>query len=161
MPDFWQSKTLKNVILGLAALLLVLVFFKLGLLIGARQADFSCRWGDNYRDNFAGPHPAPAPDFSGRPFMAASGIFGQIIARNGEALIVRDRDDMEKMIVAGGQVAIKRWRDAVAWSDLQTGEYVVVIGEPNQRGQIVASFIRVAPVPPVPPAAPVFLKRRF
>jgi hypothetical protein len=44
---------------------------------------------------------------------------------------------------------IERLRETVKISDLKVDDFVVVIGEPNDSGQIEAKFIRLLPPAPL------------
>ena len=46
-------------------------------------------------------------------------------------------------------------RKNIKLSDLKIGESVVVIGDPNNKGQIQAELIRVVPTPPSSKGAPL------
>ena len=65
----FKSKAFKIILGCFAGLVLVLVGIKLGLEVGYRKADFSHRWGENYRQNFAGPRNGFFKDLSDRDFL--------------------------------------------------------------------------------------------
>jgi hypothetical protein len=60
-------------------------------------------------------------------------------------------------VVIKEDTAIMRFRETIKPSDLKVDDSIVVIGEPNDAGQIEAKFIRVMPSPtgdlfePLPP----------
>jgi len=151
MKDFVASKTLRGFILGILVVLIFLLVFKAGTIVGFRKADFSCRWSDNYHKNFAGPEGGFMNGLNDREFMDANGVMGQIIKIDNDTLIIKGRDNMEKVVLIGDKTDIRRFRDAVKSSDLKVDEYVVIIGEPNNDGQIEAKFIRLMPPPPDKP----------
>ncbi|MCX6786000.1 MAG: hypothetical protein NTZ18_04080 [Candidatus Komeilibacteria bacterium] len=143
-----QAKLLIGAIFGIAGVLLLLVVFKVGLMVGVRKADFSCRWSDNYQNNFGGPRAGFLKGFGDRDFLEASGTFGQIIKLDGQNLVIKGQNDAEKIIVIDNETVIKRLNETVKFGDLKVDDYIVVIGEPNQGGQIEAKLIRVMPQPP-------------
>ena len=145
---FVQSKFFKGIILGVAGLLILLVGFKLGTMVGIRKAEFSGRWGDNYHRNFGGPKGGFMNGFGDRDFIEASGSFGQIIKINGNSLTVKGAKDVEKIILVADATVINRLREKIRVSDLKVNENIVTIGEPNTDGQIEAKLIRVLPPPP-------------
>lgn len=147
---FFQSKVFSGFIGGVAGLLLILVVFKAGEVVGSRKADFSCRWGGNYHRNFGGPEGGFFMGFDDRNFIDANGTFGQIIKIDGLNYVIKGRDDMEKVILINDGTIIKRLRDTIKTSDLKVDDYIVVIGEPNDVGQIEAKFVRLMPPPPAP-----------
>lgn len=146
----FQSKIFQGVVLGIAGLAIVLFIFRAGMAVGIRKADFSCRWSDNYHENFGGPQGGFWGGFNDKDFIESNGTVGQIIKINGETLVVRGRGDVEKIIVINNETAIKRLRDTIKVSDLKINENIVTIGEPNDAGQIEAKLIRVMPSPPMP-----------
>lgn len=61
------------------------------------------------------------------------------------ALIIKDRDGTEKIILVTDKTEIRKFRETVKLSDLKIDDYVVVIGEPNDAGQVEAKLIRIMP----------------
>jgi len=148
MKEWWKSKIFSGVIFGLLALLAVLLVFKAGLTVGSRQADFACRWADNYHKNFAGPvggFGRFVSDDSGE--MDPGSCLGHIIKIDRNQLIVDSRENLEKVIVINPRTDIRRFRDSITSDDLKINDYIVAIGEPNNSGQISARFIRLLPPP--------------
>lgn len=150
--NFLKSKLFKGIILGITILVVLLIFglsiFKLGMLVGFKKARFSYKWGENYHRNFAGPRGGFFSDSFGKDFIEAYGTFGQIIKIDGSILVVKGRDNVEKIVLVKDSTAIRRLRETIKPSDLKVDDYIMVIGEPNDRGQIEAKFIRVIPSPP-------------
>jgi hypothetical protein len=150
---FFQVKIFKWAIFSIAAFLIILLVFKVGMFVGVRKADFSCRWSDNYHRNFGGPRGGFLGGADDRDFIDAGGIFGQIIkidSASSTQFIIKGRDDIEKVVLVDKDTIIKRLKDAIKFSDLRVDDYIVAIGEPNQNGQIAAKLIRVMPPPPAP-----------
>jgi hypothetical protein len=155
LDKIFQSKLFRGIILGLLALLVVLLILKIGMFIGIKKADFSHRWSDNYHQNFGGPRNGFMEGIRDQDFMEANGIFGQIIKINLSTdqkqlttIVVKGRDNVEKIIAVNDKTIIKRFMGDVKINDLKVDEYIVVIGDPNESGQIVAKLIRVMPQQP-------------
>lgn len=149
---FFQSKLFRGVLVGIAVLIILLLVLGVGMFVGFKKATFSFRWGENYHWNFAGPRGGFLGDFLGRDFMGkdfvgAHGVFGQIMEIDGRELIVRGRDNVEKLVLVKDDIVIQRFREAMKLNELKVDDYIVVIGEPNDSGQIEAKFIRVMPLP--------------
>jgi len=144
----FQSKWFKAAVFGVAALIIILLVFKAGTLVGFRKAGFSYKWGENYHQNFAGPRGGFFRGFSGRDFIASHGVFGQIIKIDGSTLIIKGQENVEKIVIVKEDTAIRRLGETVKLSDLKVNDYIVVIGSPNDAGQIEAKFIRIMPPPP-------------
>jgi hypothetical protein len=149
IAKIFQSKIFLGIIIGMAIFLAVLLIFKAGMMVGSRKAEFSGNWSDNYHLNFAGPKQGFLNGFQDKDFMEANGVFGQIIKIEGSSIVVRGKDDVEKaVIIEEGTTTIKKLKDTLKVSDLKTNDLIVIIGEPNDAGQIQARLIRV--MPPVP-----------
>jgi len=144
---FFQSKLFLGIILGIGALVILLFGFKVGEIVGAKKADFSCRWSDNYQRNFGGPRGGFPGGFGDQDFIEANGTFGQVIKIDGATLVVGGRNDIEKVILVKDVTAIKRLQETIKLSDLKVDDFVVVIGQANGSGQIEAKLIRVMPTP--------------
>jgi len=157
-----KSKLFKIIILSIAGLIILFFVFKLGVFVGMKKADFSFRWADEYHRNFAGPRDGFFRDFmrTDREFTNGNGVFGQIIkidtsAESGQHsnLTVKDKDNIEKIVLVDDKTSIIYQRNNMKLSDLKIGDSIVVIGEPNKNGQIQAGFIRV--MPPIPNNLPL------
>jgi len=141
---------LKWVIIGLTGFVIVFLIFGLGIFIGEKKAGFSYRWAEQYHKNFAGPQGGFFDEwqkFPGRDFIGAHGVFGQIIKIDGSTVIIKGSDNMEKILLIEDDTIIERFREAIKINDLKVDDYIVVIGEPNDAGQIEAKFIRLLPNP--------------
>ncbi|MFZ5391482.1 MAG: hypothetical protein ACOZAJ_04390 [Patescibacteria group bacterium] len=149
---FFSAKVFKTVSYAVACLVLLLAVFTLGTYVGYRKANFSYKWGDNYHRNFAGPRggfmmdkPFPKPPFGPEEFMEGSGVFGQVIKVDSNQLVIRGRGDLEKIVVLDSDTVIKKFQQTISLSDIQIDDQVVIIGQPNNQGQIQAKLIRVMP----------------
>ncbi len=143
---FFQSKLFKIILLGIGGLAALLLAFKAGEFVGYKKANFSCRWGENYHKNFGGPRNGILGDFSDQDdFMGAHGTSGQIIKIDPAAIVIKSQNSVEKIIAVKNGTVIKRFMDTIKLSDLKTDDYIVVIGDPNDAGQIEAKFIRLMP----------------
>ncbi len=146
-----KSKKVTVLIVVLFAFAVLVGTFNVGVMVGYRKAGFSYAWSENYHRNFGGPRGGFIKDFSqemsGGDFISGHGTFGQIIDLHDQQLVVRGKDNIEQVITVTSDTDIQRFRDSVLISDLVVGEPIVVIGEPNDQGQIEAKFIRVMPTP--------------
>jgi hypothetical protein len=147
-----ESKTFKFILLIIGELIILLIVFRLGMMVGLEKAKFSYKWGENYHNNFAGPREGFMADmkgggFEGRDFMNSHGTFSKIIKIDGSNIIVKGNDNLEKIILVKDDTSIVRLRDNIKLSDLKVNDYIVVIGDSNSSGQIEAGLIRVMPDP--------------
>lgn len=154
ISNFFQSRTFKIVIWGIVIFIVFLFVFRIGMMVGFNKARFSYQWGENYHLNFAGPRKGffrdLGGDFGNKDFIEAHGVFGQIIKIDGSILIIRSRDNVEKNILVKKETIINRLMEKINLADLKINDEIVVIGEPNESGQIEANLIRILPnLPPM------------
>jgi hypothetical protein len=148
LNKIFQSKQSKIILIGLTGVIILLLVFEIGMMVGFEKADFSYRWGDNYHKNFAGPQGGfLLRDFNGREFIDSHGVFGQIIKIDNSTIVTRGPDQMEKIILVNNKTIINRLRDKIKITDLKLDDFIVVIGIPNNMGQIEARLIRLVPAP--------------
>jgi hypothetical protein len=157
LSKIFQSKAFKIIIRIFAALAIILLIFEAGLVVGYKKANFSFKWGENYHLNFGGPRGGFLEDARGRDMIDSHGITGQIIKIETSTIIIGGRDNVEKIVNLNDDTAIMRFRDQIKPADLKIGELVVIIGDPNDAGQINAKFVRIMPSPganmmPLPPS---------
>ncbi len=147
VKDSLVDKATKRITTLIVALILALIIFQAGVTVGFRKAHFVKSWNDNYFKNF-GPHkkgfPVPMPG----QFPNAHGTIGKIISVNFPTFIVEDRDKTEKIITLADTTKIRKMDNDGIQADLSIDTYVVVVGDPNDQGQINAKFIRIIPAPP-------------
>ncbi|MFH0988343.1 MAG: hypothetical protein V1763_03145 [Parcubacteria group bacterium] len=158
---FFQSPAFKIGLWCLIGLIIIFLVFQAGLLVGFRKADFSCRWGDNYQRNFGGPRGGMFGQMPGGDFFGAHGVDGQIlkidlstatssVTPNLGTITVKGRDNVERLVIIREKTIIEQQRATLKISDLKINDSVVIIGTPNQNGQIDAQFVRIMPVAPQP-----------
>lgn len=130
---------LKWVVIGLVAFAILAFIFGAGVFIGGMKARFSYRWAENYHNNFGG----PKAGFFGDWQSESRGNFGQIIKINDSDIIIKGKDNVEKVIVITSQTLIEKGKNEIKKEDLKVDDYIVVIGSPNDQGQIEAKLIRI------------------
>ncbi|KKT29274.1 hypothetical protein A3G55_02830 [Candidatus Giovannonibacteria bacterium RIFCSPLOWO2_12_FULL_44_25] len=145
--NFLKQKTFKLAVLSIGALILLLLVFKAGVFVGYKKASFSYSWGENYHRNFAGPRGGFLSDFGrgfeDKDFIGAHGTSGSIIKIDGSTLMIKGGDNVEKTILISDQTTIASRRKTIKAGDLKVDDRVVIIGSPNEQGQIEAKFIRL------------------
>ena len=133
----------------------------LGIFVGFKKAGHSYRWGENYERNFGGPPGFFKGDFLGNGFMGAHGVSGQIIKIDSSTLVIKGKDNMEKVVLIKDDTVIERLRETIKLNDLKVDDNIVVIGQPNEAGQIEAKFIRILPTLPSKALPPPMGPRMF
>jgi hypothetical protein len=162
IKKFFQNRdVLKWVIIGLVGFAMLILVFGAGVKVGTMKAMYSYRWAENYHKNFGGPREGFLflSDNKGG-FVSSHGAVGQIIKIDDNALIVKDREITEKSVLVKEDTTILRLREEIQLSDLKVDDFIVVIGDPNDAGQVEAKLIRVMPSPPAGDS-PQFLIRRL
>ncbi len=140
-----QSKIYVIVALSIAAIAVLFLTFGAGMYVGFHKARFSYQWGENYHKNFGGPRGGLFRDFGGKDLIDANGVAGQIMKIDGSTLVIKGRDNVEKIVVVKSDAIVKRLNETVKLSGLKVDDLIVVIGEPNDQGQIEAKFLRIMP----------------
>ncbi|HOD96909.1 MAG: hypothetical protein WC579_00230 [Candidatus Paceibacterota bacterium] len=156
LEDISSSKTFKIIIGIIGGLIAILLIFKIGVVVGTKKALFACRWAEHYAPNFVqqrnGIMDKWMRDFNEGIAMKSHGAVGTIIKidnldTNTAFLIVKGEKEVEKAIVVSPETIIEKWEERILPADLRMGDYVVVIGDANDEGQIEAKLIRVIPHP--------------
>ncbi|MDP2708710.1 MAG: hypothetical protein Q8O93_01485 [bacterium] len=144
MNEFFKANHFNKLLIMIAAIVALTFVFAAGVFVGQVKERFSNRWEKNYYGNIMGPGRRGLMDFNRRGFNGHSG-FGQIIKIEGNNLVVKDQGNVEKIILVSEQTAIIRDFQNIKISDLKVDDQLVVIGRPNDQGQIEAKLIRVVP----------------
>jgi len=155
LPNFFQSKFFKWLLIAIGEFILMLLIFQLGAFVGFHKAGFSHNWGDSYNRAFGGPKGGFLKDFEGRDLISGHGTAGTIAKIETNKLIIKDPAGIEKIINVDNNTSIKKGSADVKLTDLKIDERVVIIGSPNSDGSIQAKIIRVfdsSMAPLLPPA---------
>jgi len=145
--------TLKWVIIVLTGLAVIVLIFSVGMVVGGMKAKFSYRWAESYHKNFAGPRSGFFGDWRNMPplpedFIEGHGAFGEIIelspstGSEQESFVIKGRGDIEKIIIVTEDTIIKKGTETIK-DGLKVGDHLVIIGSPNEEGQIEAKLIRI------------------
>lgn len=132
----------RGILIGLGIAFGVLLVFYVGMYAGERKAGFSYRWMKGYHRNFGGPMPGPGMR---RSYFGGHGVFGEVISNKGDKLVVKGKDNIEKVVNVAKKATVVKGKDKVKLSAIKTGEWVVIIGSPGKEGQIDAKMVRVFP----------------
>ena len=144
LKKVFESKVLIGVLYGVGIVIIVLAIFSAGVSVGFHKASFGRNWGDNYERNFG---MMPMPPFGQDNFPNDHGAIGKIIKIELPTIIVQDQDKTEKVVLIKDDTKIQKMRDNISPADLKLDDFIVVIGSPNDQGQIEAKFIRMMPSP--------------
>ncbi len=138
---------LKWIIIGLAGFVIVILIFSLGMFVGGLKARFSYRWAEQYHKMFAGPRRGFFGDWQILPppadFIESYGNFGEIIKIKENEFVIIGRGNIEKVILINDKTIIKKGREMIKKENLKVGDWVVIIGLPNEEGKIEAKLVRI------------------
>ena len=153
VKDLSESKTLKVATYIFGILFIFFLIFQAGVSVGFHKAKFARDWGQNYYQNFGprggGRNPMPKMMMGmGDRFPNANGANGKIIKLDLPTLIVQDLDNTEKVILINDETKIVSQKEEISVDNLKVDNFIVVIGNPNDQGQIEAKLIRLMPLPP-------------
>lgn len=168
MLQIFESKVLVGILYGIGIIIILIIVFSAGVSVGFHKASFGRAWGDNYERNFGMMENMGmvqnGPGFLGDNFPNAHGAVGKIIKIELPTIIVQDKDNTEKVILIKDDTKIQKAKEDLKDTDLKIDDFVVIIGSPDDKGQIEAKFIRVMPagLPNIPsqnqapnPSAPI------
>jgi len=133
---------------------LVVAVFGFGVWVGQQRANFSFQWAQNYHRNFGGPVlMGPLNNFPDQDFISGHGTFGPVLQIDGSTIIIEDQNNKEETVETSQDTIVMNGVVPTDVSHIQTGDQIVVIGEPSAQGTIDAKFIRILPAPPLPPSS--------
>jgi hypothetical protein len=147
IKTYVTSPWFKGVITGLCLAVIMLLIFQAGVMVGFRKAMFMSRTGDMYYRGLEGRPGKFIGVFPGEG-IAAHGAVGEIISVNLPTFVIEGPEKLERIVRVGSDTEIRRFRTTASTTDLVSGEFVVVIGEPNDDAEVVAKLIRIMPPPP-------------
>jgi len=148
----FESKISFRILCAIGIIAVSFLIFLAGVNVGFNKASFGHAWGENYERNF-GMMP-DRPVFGRDNFPNANGAVGKIIKVALPTIIVQDKNGTEKVVSIDDDTQIQKLRENVTEDNLKVDDFVVVIGTPNEQGQIEAKLIRIMPLGmPIPPSS--------
>lgn len=144
-----EPKIFKKVMYGCGILFITFFIFEAGMFIGFHKASFRHDFDDNFSRNFGPRYRGGMMESMPENFPNSHGVIGKIIKIELPTLIVADKDSVEKVVVIKDDTKIRYMREEETKDQLKLDDAIVVIGVPNQKGQIEAKLIRVLPYPKI------------
>ena len=145
MLEFFDSKISIKILYGIGTIIILVLIFSLGISVGFHKASFGRAWGDNYERNF-GMIPG-RPGFGKDNFPNAHGAIGKIIKIELPTIVVQDKNNTEKVIILKNDTKIEKMMQEIKTNELAIDDFIIVIGSPNDQGQIEAKLVRIMPAP--------------
>ncbi len=143
--EFFNSKIPIKILYWVGSIIILFIVFSLGMSVGFHKASFGRAWGDNYEKNF-GMIPGH-PGFGKDNFPNSHGAIGKIIKIELPTIIIQDKNNTEKIILLREDTKIQKMMQIIKTNELAINEFAVIIGSPNDQGQIEAKLIRIIPAP--------------
>ncbi len=147
IKNILQSKKFKKIICALCIIIGILVVFQAGMMVGYHKAGSSYRFGENYYREFEGHHPKMI-GMPGENFPDAHGAIGKIVSITLPTIVIADPNNIEKVVLLKDETLIRHFRETINAANLKADDFIVVIGTPNEQGEIEAKLIRLLPPPP-------------
>ena len=139
-----KSKNAQLALEIVMGVLVLVIVFTAGVLVGLEKARYSYNWGENRYNAFAG----PPGFFLDRNYLNAHGLVGNVLQINGDSLVVQSPDNMEKIVETTNQTMFRSGHSQIGLDDLKVNDDIAVIGSPGPTGEMEAVLIRVLQPPP-------------
>ena len=127
----------------MGSVVIILLVFRLGIVLGLKKADTRYQWGENYGRVFGTPQAGFFRDFSGDGSFNPYGNGGKVLEVSNGAIVIEGSDSNEKAVNVGKDTVIRSVSGNVTLDSIKPGDSLVIIGGPDGSGGIDARFIRV------------------
>lgn len=149
MSDFLKTPKTKTLLWILCGILVALITFGLGVAVGYRRAIFASDFGANYYHSMYGnPFGPPMIGVMNNGPQTIHGVVGEVIDVGSTTMAVQDPSGDEESVFVASDTPIREMNNEITLIEIDVGDHVTVIGEPDQNGQVEARFIRVFQSPP-------------
>ena len=148
MNTFFETKLFTKMLVLLGVLLVAWVIFAAGIFVGYHKASFSKDWDDSYRQGMMNPNSPLAPFINNDDEVNPHGAIGEIVSVNFPEIMIKRPQNAEQIVIISSSTTIRMIHGMASTSEISAGQFAVAIGEPNNKGEIQASFIRI--LPPLP-----------
>jgi len=146
--EFFKSSKFKALLCTIALFLGAVIIFEAGVAVGYHRAAFAYQWNENYFRDSHDPRSFFAVFSRDADDPNPHGAIGQVVSVNLPEFMVKGPDSPEQIVVTGPGTAFRLFHGDGTSTDLKAGQQVIVIGSPNDQGDIQASFVRI--MPPLP-----------
>lgn len=141
-----KEVNVKKVLIVTCSCIGVLVVFQVGVLVGYSKATYSDRLGDNYYKTFDRQSGTPNRILlMGMEVPGGHGAVGKVVQLNFPTFIVAGPDNVEKVVRIDSTTLVRHFKDKAASTSLRVDDTVIVVGSPNDDGEVVAKLIRIMP----------------
>jgi hypothetical protein len=134
---------MKTALWIIGIIVVLLLVFGFGVVVGYKRAIFASQFGENYYHNFYGGFRGVPMGMMGGAPIDVHGVTGSVIDVMSSTISVKDSMGNEDSVAISPQTAIREMSDYISIQNIDVGDGITVIGEPNNSGQIQARFIRI------------------
>lgn len=155
VKEIMNKSKVKWVICTLGCIFVALLIFQAGMFFGFKKAGFSFRMGEQYFRQMNGEQNNQFMGMNRDDFGNSHGATGKIISIKLPTIVVSEKDGAEKTISISTSTDIRKFRDSIQAGDLKVYDFVVVVGNPNDKAEVEAKLIRIMPDPGNMPYGPM------
>ncbi len=153
LKEFTASKSFQGILIGIGISIVGLLIFQAGVMVGQHKVQFGDRLGSHFERNFVDLERGGFGSPKGLGFgeqlpPGGHGAVGEVISVTLPTFVIAGPDNLEKTVTVTDNTLIREFRDELSTDGIETGKFVVVLGEPNDDGVIKAKLIRFLPPPP-------------
>lgn len=142
---FVRSDTFRGIVIGAISVLILVIVFKAGVAVGFHRAAFSYQLDQNYGRTFGRPAAHMLGLTAGAP--DPHGGFGKIVSVSASSIVIANGTGPEVQIELAADTMIRDQDKTADVSTLAVGSYVIVFGQPTDKGAVQAKLIRIVPAP--------------
>lgn len=141
----YANKSLRLGLYFVGALFVIGVIFQVGIFVGYHKANFAGNWGKNYERNFGIDRQDSFRGMMRGGLPTSHGSFGKVLSVGLPNFVIADRDGVEKNILITDKTIIRSGLENSSSTSIKADNSVIVLGDPNNQGQIEAKLIRILP----------------
>ena len=157
MKQFIHSLHTSRSLTTICSVLVLLIVFSAGIIVGYHKAHFSENWNRGYAQGFNNPRSMLAPFMHDADDvnMNSHGAIGEIVSAHGSELLVKNQFEAEKVVIISSTTIIRSVRTIGTTTSFISGDHILAIGSPDEQGRIRATFIRIIPEGPIGSSSPI------
>lgn len=158
--DLHDKKFVRGALLGIGVIIVLLGVLGIGVTLGEHRARFAGKYGESFERNFLGSRSGMKGNMMFMNIPGGHGAAGTIVSVALPRFIVAGPDGIEKTVVMSSSTTLREFQKEITTADLKEGDFVTVIGNPNDNAEIEASLVRVMPNPAEATGTMTMFKRK-
>jgi hypothetical protein len=144
--NLYKSKKIRYAVGAIVALGFLLFIFEAGVFLGYHKAEYTSNLGDNYIKTFEGGVASTSSLWMRPPrkdLPGGHGAVGKVIKVEPTSVVVASSNNVEEIINIDSGTIIRQFNDEASTTNISVGDTIVVVGYPNNTGEIQAKLIRI------------------